>query len=121
MNSNPTKAQTDWHQWLLDYGCSVGGGMGGPLALHHIGGSKMKIKGLNKEKPGEWYCICLSYWWHQDGRNPAARHVNKKRFERETGMTEKQMFVERVEMYERIYGRKPMGERIYQLIVERAS
>ena len=93
--------------------------MGGPLSFHHIKGSKMKLKGYNDEKPGEWYGVCLSYWWHQDGRNPAARHINKSWFEREAGK-EKSMFIDRVETYQRIYGFKPMGEEIYNAIVARA-
>ena len=120
MNSNPNKAQQDWQDWCCDYGCSIGGGMGGPLSFHHIIGSKMKLQGFNDQKPGEWYGYCLSYWWHQDGRNPAARHISKHRFEREAGKTEKQMFIESVELYESIYGHKPMGEEIYQQLVKRA-
>ena len=118
MNSNPTKAQQDWQDWCRDYGCAVGGGMGGPLSFHHIDGSKMKLQGFNDQKPGEWYGICLSYWWHQDGRNPAARHINKKRFEREAGY-EKHLFAEKVEQYEHLHGRKPMSEELYQAILLR--
>lgn len=119
MNSNPTKAQQDWQDWCRDYGCVVGGGMGGPLSFHHIGGSKMKLQGFNDQKPGEWYGVCLSYWWHQDQRNSAARHVNKYRFEREAGGTEKQMFIESVELYRSIYGRIPTSKEIYQAILLR--
>jgi len=90
----------------------------GWLQLHHIGGSKMKIKGV--KKPGEWYCICLSYWWHLDGANPAARHVNKKRFELEADMTEKQMFIQRVGLFESIHGHKPMPEFDFEQIILRA-
>jgi len=120
MNSNPTVKQKEWQRWCVEIGCLMAGGEGGPVAFHHIGGSKMKIKGLNKEKPGEWYGIPLSYWWHQNESNPAARHVNKKRFEREAGRTEKEMFIKLVKIYEDIYRRKPMSEWVYNLIVERA-
>lgn len=103
----------------MDGGCSVQGGMSdGRLSLHHIKGSKMKLKGV--KKPGEWYVLCLSYWWHQDGTNPAARHVNKNRFEREIGKTEKELFIDKVAEYELIYGHKPMDEFIYQQLIERA-
>ncbi len=118
MNGSPTKKQKDWHQWLIKHGCSVTGFLSSPVSLHHIKGSKMKLKGC--DKPGEWYCICLSHLWHQDGKNPAARHVNKKLFETETGRTEKQMFIFKVKMYEAEHGHKPMSEDEYQIIVERA-
>ena len=118
MNGSPTKAQKDWHQWQIDQGCIVQGGMSdGRVSVHHIGGSKMKLKGVNK--PGEWYTLCLAYWWHQDGRNPAARHINKKRFEREAGF-EKELFIKSVESYEEQFGHKPMSEEDYQAIKDRA-
>jgi len=118
VNSNPNTAQQEWQSWCIDYGCCIGGGMGGPLSFHHIKGSKMKLKGFNDQKPGEYYGVCLSYWWHQDGRNPAARHINKKQFENEVGY-EKELFIEKVELYESIYGHKPMSEEMYDAIVLR--
>ena len=119
MNGNPSKAQRDWHQWLREDGCTVQGGMSdNRLSIHHIKGSKMKLKGV--PKAGEWYVLCLSYWWHQDGTNPAARHVNKRRFERESGATEKEWFIIKVNKFEGQHGRKPMSDEIFNAIVDRA-
>ena len=120
MNGNPTQKQKDWHNWLRDNGCSISGHFNdGRLSVHHIGGSKMKLKGV--KKPGEWYCICLSYWHHQDGDNPAARHVNKHQFQTEHLTTEKTFFIKAVENYRAYHGgQPPMSEAEYQIIVARA-
>ena len=119
MNGNPTKAQQDWQKWLRDQGCAVQGALNdGRLSIHHIGGSKMKLKGV--KKPGEWYCICLSYYWHQDGNNPEARHVNKKGFERGSGKTEKLHWLAAVGLYKAMFGNYPMTDEEYEIIKERA-
>ena len=77
----------------------------------------MKLKGV--KKAGEWYCICLSYWHHQDGDNPNARHVSKHKFQKKHQTTEKVLFTRAVELYEAYYGEKPMTEEEYQIILER--
>ena len=118
MNGNPTKRQRDWHNWLIDRGCAISSHFNdGRLSLHHIGGARMKLKGF--KKAGEWYCICLSYWHHQDGDNPAARHVNKHRFQAEHQTTEKALFIKAVELYKRQHGEPPMSESEYQIIKDR--
>jgi len=119
MNGNPSKKQKNWHNWLRSRGCSIQGDFNdGRLSIHHIKGSKMKLKGV--KNAGEWYCICLSYWWHQDGNNPEARHINKKAFEAGTGKTEKLHWIWAVELYESFHGCKPMSEEEYQIIKDRA-
>jgi hypothetical protein len=119
MNGNPTAKQKDWHSWLVSHGCAISGHLNdGRLSLHHIVGSKMKLKGVKSQ--GEWYCICLSYWHHQDGNNPAARHVNKSQFQKFCQTSEKTLFIQAVELYEADFGHKPMTDEEYQIIVERA-
>lgn len=119
MNGNPTSKQKRWHEWLIFNGCAISSHYNdGNLSLHHIGGSKMKLKGV--KKPGEWYCICLSYWHHQDGSNKAARHVNKYLFQIENQTTEKDLFIKSVEKYRKKFGETPMSEEEYKIIVERA-
>jgi len=118
MNGSPNKRQKHWHTWLRSYGCSCQDQMSsGDNAIHHIAGAKAKLKGVKKF--GEWYVICLSYWCHQDGRNSAARHVNKHQFEMEYGK-EKDLFIERVQLYKSIHGYLPMDKEEYQIIVDRA-
>lgn len=113
-----TAEQERWHQHLRDEGCCIQGEMSdGRNAIHHIKGRKANLKGVKGF--GEWYVICLSYWHHQDGRNPSARHINKYRFELENG-SEKDLFIESVKRYQEIYGKNPMEEFEYQQIIERA-
>jgi hypothetical protein len=61
LNGNPSKKQLDWHEWLRECGCVVCGDYN--PAIHHIKGSKMKLKGC--VKPGEWFVIPLCYKHHQ--------------------------------------------------------
>ncbi len=114
MNSNPTNEQARWQLWMFDRGCMITGGI---PQLHHIGGSKMKLKGV--KKPGEWYVIPLQPYYHKWDANKSAVHTNKKAFEREHGMTEKQFFEILVEEYELEHGRKPMSEMDYHAIIDR--
>ena len=118
MNGKPNKKQKDWHNWCRDsHRCVVG--LGATDSIHHIKGARMRLKGV-KGFAGEWYVIPLSYWWHQDEKNQAAVHTNKREFERATGMTEKEHWVRLVGIYEMDYGEKPMTEEEYQIIVDRA-
>jgi hypothetical protein len=114
MNGNPTAAQIEWHGWMIDRGCMITSGL---AQLHHIGGSRMKLKGV--VKPGEWFCIPICPYWHKWDANKAAIHTNKKAFERENGTTEKELFIILVEEYELEFGRKPMSEIDYQTIISR--
>lgn len=86
-------------------------------SIHHIKGREMKLKGV--KKPGHWYIIPICPYWHKWDANEAAIHTNRKAFERERGMTEKQFFEILVEEYELEHGRKPMSERDYQAIILR--
>ena len=117
MNGNPTAAQKRFHEWARNsHWCIVG--LGYVDSIHHIKGSKMKLKGVRKA--GEWFILPLSYWWHQDGNNPAALHVNRKEFERVTGRTEKEHWTRLINIYSCDFGHKPMSEEEYQIILDRA-
>jgi len=74
----------------------------------------MKLKGC--EKPGEWYVLPLCYHHHQ-GKHGI--HANKKEFE-ERFTTEKLFWTTIIENYEHQFGKKPMSEEEYQIILERA-
>ena len=117
MNGRPTAAQKRWHEYLRGRGCVVSN-IPHSGSIHHINGSKMKLKGC--VNPGEWYVIPLSYWWHQDPRNPNAVHTNRKAFERKTGTTEKKLFEMVVKQYFFETGEYPMLEHEFDIIMERA-
>lgn len=117
MNGNPKAAQKEWHKWLRERGCVINRK---PPDIHHIGGSKMKLKGFNDQKPGEWYVIPLSPWWHRFPANPKAVHSNRKEFEKYTKKTEKQFFQMVVAEYEAEFGEKPMPEDLFNALIERA-
>jgi hypothetical protein len=87
-------------------------------SLHHIKGSKMKLKGV--DNAGEWYVLPVDYYWHQDGKNPNAIHTNRKAFEKFWEMSEKDFWIELINDYEQDYGYKPMSDEEYQIIVDRA-
>jgi len=116
MNSNPTKKQRDFHQWCRNYGCIASGFLNAD-SIHHIRGAKMKLKGV--KNAGEWYVLPLSYWWHQDGDNRCAIHVNKNSFELAT-CSQKTHWLMLIADYEVQFGCKPMSENEYQIIVDRA-
>ena len=116
MNGNPTAAQKRFHDWCRGYGCMLS--MAPNVSIHHIGGSKMKLKGC--KKPGEWYVIPLSYFWHQDGDNKNARHINKSRFIEYCGRTEKELWLKLISEYESQNFEKPMSEEDYIIIAGRA-
>lgn len=115
MNGNPTAAQKRFHEWCRGQGCMIVGSES--PALHHIKGSKMKLKGV--KNAGEWYVIPLSYFWHQDGSNDSSVHINKTNFETVT-TTQKVHWEILIRCYEVEYGRKPMSQEEYQIIVDRA-
>jgi len=111
MNQNPNKKQREWHDWLRNEGCFICSCE--PL-IHHIKGSKMKLKGVIK--PGEWYVIPLCYKHHQGERGV---HTSKKKFLKDYG-TEKEVFEMIVREYEFNNNEKPMTEEEYQIIMDRA-
>lgn len=118
MNSKPNKKQKDWHNWLRENGCSISGHFNdGRFSVHHIAGSRAKLKGVKGF--GEWYCICLVYWWHQDGNNPNARHTNKTNFLSLNG-SEKDLWIIKAEEYKKEKGEYPLSEEEYLIILERA-
>ena len=116
MNGNPTKKQSDFHDWARRFGCIIE--KAEFPAIHHIAGSKARLKGVKAF--GEWYIIPLSYWHHQDGCNPAAVHVNKAQFVKVNCLTEKDLFIELCESYKLEKGEYPMPEHEYKIIAERA-
>lgn len=115
MNGKPTVRQQWFHDWARRYGCIVD--KSEHPAIHHISGSKMKLKGV--KSAGEWFIIPLSYYWHQDGTNPSAVHVNKYMFELENGLTQREMWVELMEGYKLEKGEYPMPDHEYQIIKDR--
>ena len=115
MLGNPNAKQKKFHSWVRRRGCVID--KSEHPALHHIGGSKMKLKGV--DKAGEWLVIGLSYFWHQDGCNPAAVHINKSEFIQVNCMTEKDMWIEQMAGYKAEKGEYPMPEHEYQIIVDR--
>lgn len=117
MNGKPNKKQQDFHDWARSLGCFVQKGYE-PVAIHHIKGSKMKLKGV--KGAGEWYVLPVSYFWHQSGENDAAIHINRKRFESFWEMSEKDFWICLIDDYESQFNRKPMTEEEYQIIVDRA-
>ena len=117
MNGNPNKSQRDFHQWARELGCITGAGQG-PIAIHHIKGSRMKLKGV-EGFAGEWLILPLSYFWHQDGDNKAARHVSKKQFVEFWGLTEKEFWLILMIRFKNKFGVYPMPEHEYQIIKDR--
>ena len=116
MNGNPTAAQKRFHESCRGMRCIIG--MGECDALHHIRGAKMKLKGVTNA--GEWFLIPISYWWHQDGNNKNAIHINRAAFYRATGRAEKEYWIDLMNDYHHCFGKHPMSEEEYQIIVDRA-
>lgn len=116
MNGKPTAAQSRFHQWCRDYGCIVTHQTN--ASIHHIKGSKLKLKGC--DNPGEWYCIPICFYWHQDLSNPAAIHTNRKQFEIWWKTTEKNLWLDLIMAYVLEFGKTPMPEHEYQIIIDRA-
>lgn len=111
MNGNPTAAQKRFHEWCRENGCIEC--FDKNPSIHHIKGSKMKLKGC--VKPGEWFVIPLCYKHHQ---GPRGIHASKKAFEYLYG-TEKELWDDIIAIYEEEHGHKPMSEEEYQIILER--
>lgn len=117
MNGNPTKAQKDFHQWCRDRGCIIGG-QSNP-AIHHIKGSGMNLKGV--DKPGEWFVIPVSFWWHDlNSGNPNAIHKNRAQFVKALSMTEKDWWITLMQEYKIEKGKYPMSDEAYEIFVDRA-
>jgi len=116
MNGNPTAAQKRFHQWCRDYGCMLT--INSNPDLHHIGGSKMKLKGCNR--PGEWYVIPIISEWHNYYGKPNSIHRFRQGFNSFWNTTEKKLWIELIAKYEDEHGEKPMPEHEYQIIVDRA-
>lgn len=116
MNGNPTAEQKRFHKWCRAQPCVVGGSQ--CESLHHIKGGKMKLKGVHNA--GEWYVLPISYYWHQDGSNKNAIHVNRSNFVRALCMTEKDYWLGLMEDYCNIFDEYPMSEEEYQIIKDRA-
>lgn len=88
-----------------------------PTRIHHIKGSKMKLKGCRN--PGEWYIIPLCDYHHSPYSKNSV-HENKRFFEGVWGQQKKlwQIIVERYQ--DEHDGEKPMSEEEYQIIKDRA-
>jgi len=111
MNGKPTAAQKRFHDWCRDFGCVV---CLCDTAIHHINGSRMKLKGC--KNPGEWYILPLCYRHHQgeDGI-----HTDKKKFT-ERYRPQKEIWKDLIHEYKNEHGTFPMSEEEYQIIMERA-
>ncbi len=78
--------------FCVDRGCVVSGDA---PQLHHLYGSSAKVKvGFETIHIGEIAIIPLSPWWHMDGKNPACVDLWPRDFERITGKTEKEFWLE---------------------------
>ena len=82
----PTKAEKQWMQAIVDYGCVVcrNEGKHTPPSVHHINGSKKE--GCHFET------LPLCWYHHQEGVNTPAyvsRHPWKSEFEKRYGTEEK--------------------------------
>ena len=115
MNGQPTIKQKKFHEWCRDHGCMVNHGY---PEIHHIGGAKMKLKGV--KNTGDWYCIPLSFWWHRDGCNPAAVHISRSNFKDVLHLTEKEFWLCLMETYKSQFGCYPMPNNEYEIIADRA-
>lgn len=114
MNGKPTAEQKRFHGWCRERGCIIGDG---EPVIHHISGARMRLKGVDGYA-GEWYVIPLCDYYH----NPQSKnsvHENKKQFEKNWA-TEKELWILLINNYVDQFGRKPMTEEEYQIILERA-
>ena len=106
MNGNPSKDQKYWHEFLRECGCIVCGAYN--PAIHHIKGSKMKLKGC--VKPGEWFVLPLCYEHHQGVSGVHARKSN---------YNQKDLWVSAILFYQKKYNKIPTSNKEYQIILER--
>lgn len=114
MNGNPTAAQKRFHDWCRDRGCIIGDG---EPVIHHIKGARMKLKGV-KGLAGEWYILPLNDYYH----NPLSKnsvHENKKQFEKNWA-SEKSLWQLLMTNYYVQFGKHPMSEEEYLIILDRA-
>ena len=111
MNSNPSAKQKRFHNWCREHGCMV---CREETAIHHIKGSKMKLKGC--VKPGEYYILPLCYYHHQ---GLGGVHTDKRLFVSRHG-TEKDLWRDLIDIYEKQYDEKPCSELTYLSIIVRA-
>jgi hypothetical protein len=117
MNSNHlTKDLDKFQTWCRQLGCIIC--KEEYPQLHHIQGAKRPLKGV--ERFGEKYVLPLCYWHHGDGCNEHARHSNKAAFVRYHCMTEKDMWIELMEIYKNEKGEYPFSEEEIEIIKERA-
>ena len=105
-----------FHSWLRQLGCIIC--KEEHPQIHHIEGAKAPLKGVKKF--GEKYVIPLCYYHHNDGCNKHARHPNKAAFITYHCMTEKDMFLESMEIYKNEKGQYPFPECEIEIIKERA-
>jgi len=110
MNGNPNKKQQNFHGWCRGLGCIISGNS---ASIHHIRGSRFKLKGV--AKPGEWMVLPLSYYYHQ---GDCGIHTHKLSFEKAWG-TQKELYIVLINKYQREFNRKPMEEFEYNIILER--
>ena len=112
---------TWFHDWCRRSGCIIC--KEEHPQIHHITGSKAKLKsveGFSVKGFGEKYVIPLCYWHHNDGSNEHARHPNKSAFVRYHCMTEKDMFLESMEIYKNEKGEYPFPDDEIEIIKDRA-
>ena len=115
MNGNPNSRQKDWHNWLRDTGCAVTGAS--HPTIQHIKGARMRLKGVDGFA-GEWYCYGLCFEYHLGNRHDSL--ATSKRAFNSTWGSERNIWIKTIERYENQYGKKPMSEAEYKIIVDRA-
>ncbi len=116
MNGNPTDSQRKFHQWCRDYGCILTSSCNPDI--HHIKGSKLKLKGC--DKPGEWYIIPINSYWHNYYGDPNSIHRSRSGFCKKWDTTEKELWLKLIELYEKEHDSKPMTEHTFEIIKDRA-
>lgn len=112
MNGQPNARQKRFHEWCREQGCIITGAPN--PSIHHIKGSRMKLKGC--KNPGEDYVLPLCYDYHQ-GVNGV--HTNKRKFVEKFG-TEKTLWLELVNRYTEQFGKLPLPASTYNAILDRA-
>ena len=117
MNGKPTRKQKKFHEWAREQGCITDCGRG-PVAIHHIKGARMRLKGVD-DYAGEWFILPVSYGWHQDGSNKAAIHTSRKEFVKFWELTEKDLWLILMARHKEQFGFYPMTDEEYQIIKDR--
>jgi len=111
MNGNPTKKQQDFHKWSRSQPCLCC--QNSVVEIHHIKGSKMRLKGC--VKPGEWYILPLCFECH---RGSSGVHANKRVFELYYA-PQKELWQAHIDAYSFHHGNRPMCYDVYQTIIDR--